>query len=150
MDSLNQTESLTTKLKSERNPRGSFVFLFLVLLFFDQVTKHFAKNIFRNYNFVFSLPLPLWSMYIIYILVICFCVYYAVKNYGRFSLAERFAWTLIFSGAAANIFERIILGYVRDFIYIRFSLWTGIYNLADGYIIAGILIIFISSFRRKT
>ena len=52
-----------------------------------------------------------------------------------------FAWMLIFAGAASNIGERILLGYVRDFIYITFYKWTGVYNAADFYILIGIVIL---------
>jgi lipoprotein signal peptidase len=52
---------------------------------------------------------------------------------------------MIFAGAASNIGERILLGYVRDFIYISLYKWTGVYNAADGYIILGIVLLLIKS-----
>jgi signal peptidase II len=81
-------------------------------------------------------------MYAIYFLVILGMLYYVFKNYKNFSVSAYFAWTLIFAGAASNIGERIFLGYVRDFIYISFYKWTGVYNVADGYIILSIFILF--------
>ena len=67
--------------------------------------------------------------------------YYVFKNYRIFSFFSSLAWTLIFAGALSNIAERLYLGYVKDFIYIDFYHWVGIYNLADGYIIVGIIIL---------
>ena len=54
---------------------------------------------------------------------------------------------LTFAGALSNVVERIVLGSVRDFIYIIFYHWVGVYNLADGYIIAGIILLLLRSTR---
>ncbi len=115
------------------------VFL-LVLVGLDQLVKTYAHNVFKNNFFAFSLPLPVWLMYLVYATVLAGMVYYCVKNYRVFSLLQTLAWTLIFAGAVSNIGERITLGYVRDFIYIL----NGVFNLADGYIIAGVLMLLLS------
>ena len=117
------------------------VFLFALLIAADLLSKHFAKNIFRNYVFAFSIPLPEPLTYLVYAIVLAVMVYYLRKNYRLLSFLQKSAWLLIFTGAILNIGERIFLGYVRDFIYITFYKWTGIYNFADWYIIAGIIIL---------
>ncbi len=116
-----------------------FVFLFLIGL--DQAAKFFSTNIYRNYNFAFSLPVPTVAMYLIYSLVVGAIVFYLAKNYFLLSLPALIGWTLILAGAVSNIGERVALGYVRDFIYIL----NGIFNLADAYIIMGILILILSN-----
>jgi lipoprotein signal peptidase len=131
---------------------GSFFFLCLVFcaaLLLDQLTKHFAPRPFLNYNFAFSLPVPVALIYVIYFLIMAAMVYYVAKNRRAFNFSSKFAWTLIFAGAVSNIGERIVLGHVRDFIYITFYKWTGVYNLADGYIIAGIILLILLSTNRK-
>lgn len=138
----------TPNKKSERNPRGSFLFLCALFLFvaaLDQAAKFFVHREFYNFQFAFSLPVPLWQMYPIYACVSVAMIFYVLKNYRKFNLASQIAWTLIFAGAACNIIERIFLGYVRDFIYITFYRWTGVYNLADGYIIIGIILLLLGS-----
>ena len=125
----------------------SFFFLclsFFVLIVIDQLSKHFITRQFLNYNFAFSVPVPIFLMYIIYAAVIGGMIYYVLKNRQTFSFLTKSAWTLIFAGAVSNIGERIILGYVRDFIYISFYKWTGVYNVADFYIILGIVILLLS------
>ncbi len=117
------------------------VFLFAIFAAADLLSKHLAHNVFRNYLFAFSLPVPEKLIYLIYVLVLAGMVYYLTKNYHKLSFVEKFAWLIIFTGAFLNIGERIILGYVRDFIYITFSHWTGIYNVADFYIIIGIIVL---------
>jgi len=115
------------------------LFAFLVLA--DQLSKYFAKRISPNHAFAFSLPLPVGIMYLIYALVLGGIIYYTWKNRENFSAPALLAWTLIFTGAICNVLERLVLGYVRDFIYITFSRWTGVYDLADFYIILGVLIL---------
>lgn len=115
--------------------------MFCLLAVLDQLAKIFAKNIFKNFQFAFSLPVPVWLIYVINFAVLFFIINYVKKHYKILSGLANFAWLLIFSGAVLNIAERIVLGYVRDFIYISFYQWTGVYNLADFYIILGIMIL---------
>ena len=129
--------------KKKRWSALAFVFLLAILL--DNLFKRYAHNIFYNRAFAFSLPVPSVLIYLIYFIVVVGMIYYVLKNHHQFSFASKVAWTLIFAGAASNIGERILLGYVRDFIYISFYKWTGVYNAADGYIIAGIILLLFSS-----
>ena len=117
------------------------VFLFLVLIGFDQLAKHLARREFYNYGFAFSLPLPQVLIFPIYIVVVAAMIYYVAKYHRQFSTPTAVAWTLIFAGATSNIFERIFLGFVRDFIFITVRGLTGVYNLADFYILLGIAIL---------
>lgn len=120
--------------------------VFFVLLGLDQVFKYFAPSVFKNYFFAFSIQLSKWLIYTVYVIVAFVIINYLEKNFFGLKKIEKFAWMLIVSGAILNLAERIVLGYVRDFIYITFSRWVGIYNLADGYIILGIIILIGSSF----
>ena len=115
-----------------------FVFLFIALVGLDQITKYFAKKIFENHKFAFSLPMPMLLIYFIYFVVLGAIVIYCKNNYRNFSSLQITAWILIFSGALSNISERFVLGYVRDWIYIL----TGIFNLADFCILLGVIILF--------
>ena len=88
-------------------------------------------------------------MYGIYFVVLSASIAWAKKHWRQETNLFKLAWVLIFAGAFANVGERIILGYVRDFIYISFFRWTGVYNLADGMIITGIILQIILSQKRK-
>ena len=49
------------------------------------------------------------------------------------------------------MYDRIIYGSVTDFLHIDFVIFqTGIFNLADVSIMAGMFLILIQSFRKKT
>lgn len=130
-----QENQNSNKNKNESKYVLTFVFLFLISV--DQFTKFFAENIFKNSVFAFSLPLPVWLIYTIYAFVLGAMLVYCLKNYQKFSKQQSLAWVVIFSGAVSNIGERIILGYVRDWIFIL----NGVLNLADFYILLGILIL---------
>jgi lipoprotein signal peptidase len=121
---------------------GGFIFVLLVAL--DQWTKSMARNLFLNANFAFSLPVPLALMYAIYFVIIVAIIYYLSKNYHELSRIDFLAWIFVLSGAFANVGERLILGYVRDWIYITAFHLTGIYNLADGYILLGIILLLLA------
>ncbi len=117
------------------------VFLFVILTIIDQVSKYFAGDIHQNYNFAFSLPLHSYAMYGIYLAGIGGIISYLIKYYRILPFKALVSWTMIFSGAVSNVGERIVLGYVRDWIHIG----SGIFNLADGYIIIGMITLFLNS-----
>ena len=63
----------------------------------------------------------------------------------RWQMLEKWALFIIISGALSNIIDRIINGYVIDFIYIHISnfYWPA-FNFADIYISIGILMVIIN------
>lgn len=144
---------LETQMKTTRTERSnSFGFWFAILLALiaiDQLSKWLARvlqiNVFRNYNFAFSLPIPGWVMFPIYIVVLILVVRYIWKTWATSAPRVRFAWLLILAGGLSNIIERIILGYVRDFIPIA----NGTLNVADLMIILGALLILFQRVNRE-
>ncbi len=141
--------------KSGSSKQRTFVFLFslaLGLTFIDQAAKYFAAVhgfIFRNYLFAFSLPVPSVLMYLFYLVALAVLFWYVMVNLKKFSRPILLGWWLIVVGASINVGERLILGYVRDFIYIYGG---GVLNVADLYIIVGIVYLLIYELysRRKT
>ena len=60
-------------------------------------------------------------------------------------------FSLIIGGGIGNIFDRIVYGSVTDFLYLNFGgvLKTGIFNIADLSVTSGMILILISSFKKK-
>jgi signal peptidase II len=152
-------ESVVFKYFFSKKLAGIFgwFFVFAVLVGFDQIAKFlvFREEWFfsllsigesyilgfqryLNYGFVFSLPMPVVLMFVIYFLVGVFLLIYLWKNWNGFSGLMRFSWILIVAGGVSNVLERLVLGYVRDFIYFYGGL---IINLADLYIFFGAIVI---------
>lgn len=137
--------------KNESTKKNAFVFLFIlsiVLLLMDQGTKYFAGQsgeAFRNYLFAFSLPVPFTLMYLFYLGALVILFWHITKNFQKFTWPVLLSWWLILSGACINVGERLVLGYVRDFIYI----FGGVLNFADFYIIFGIIYLFVHEIYSK-
>ena len=130
----------STKEEMPGIPSFFLVPLFLAVVLADQLTKFLAGRrglVFRNYNFAFSLPLPVWAMYGIYAAVLGGLGYYLYSRRNRLALWQKAAWILVIAGALCNIGERLYLGYVRDFIYI----FTGVLNVADFAILFGLILL---------
>jgi len=122
--------------------RYKLILLWLVLIGLDQWSKQMMDNagrVFRNYQFVFSIPVPLPVMYAVYGIIIVIIIGYLGSNYKKFTVVESLAWTLIAAGAVSNIGERLVIGYVKDFIY----LFSGVFNFADFFILLGIVLLFV-------
>jgi signal peptidase II len=130
------------------------VFGFIILIVIDQVTKYGAfnsgfgdflnilrpilgKELFRNYDFAFSLKIPQVLMYLIYTGLLSWLIYFYWSSKDK-NLWLQSAVVLIFAGAASNLMDRALYGYVRDFINI---FWGNVFNIADIFIITGILML---------
>lgn len=80
-------------------------------------------------------------------LIILLIGYYVYKNRPKAKL-ERLAYSLILSGAIGNFIDRVIYGYVIDFFdFYIFGYNYPIFNLADTFIVMGIIMLIIVTWR---
>jgi signal peptidase II len=64
---------------------------------------------------------------------------------------QTIAWSLILGGGAGNLIDRFDKGTVTDFINLRLGSWrTGIFNVADMVIVAGVLLLLIHRSTEQT
>ncbi|MEK7652072.1 MAG: signal peptidase II [Patescibacteria group bacterium] len=122
----------------------AYSLLFFLFFFLDQTTKHFVFKkhsalIFENENFVFSLKVPTPLMYLTYIILLGLLLNWFSKKQNKNTL-DKLGFVLIFSGAVSNISERLFNGFVIDFVHI----YNGVFNVADFFIILGIILLFFS------
>ena len=141
---------------------------------FDQISKIWVRNNFESYSEksiigdVFTLikventgaflgmgselseiPRILLLIILPVIVLISITLYtYIDKSLDKLSII---GFSLIIGGGIANIFDRIVFGSVTDFLYINLGgiFKTGIFNIADLSVTTGMIIILISSFKRK-
>ena len=96
----------------------------------------------HNFGIAFGLfagKLPAWSLIFTGIFVTCTIMYMMVKSTNT---SEKWALTMIVAGAVSNIFDRMINGYVIDFVYLHYrEIYWPAFNFADIYISVGISII---------
>ncbi len=133
------------------------IFLYsLPLILLDSITKTLAKgqtitikslfgvryavntgtsfSLFQGYNFLFMLVT-------IAVILLMFVYFKKFKSYGFFAVV------LIIAGGIGNLLDRIFLGYVRDFIYIKF--WPTIFNFADLFLLSGVVLLIVYMFKKE-
>ena len=141
---------------------------------FDQISKIWVRNNFESYSEksiigdVFTLikventgaflgmgselsEIPRILLLIIFpvVVLISITLYtYIDKTLDKLSII---GFSLIIGGGIANIFDRIVFGSVTDFLYVNLGgiFKTGIFNIADLSVTTGMILILISSFKRK-
>lgn len=89
----------------------------------------------------------------VFIIIMCliilgFIIYYIGNN--KINLLDSIGFGLVIGGALGNLIDRVIYGYVIDFIdaYI-FGYNYPIFNVADMGVVIGVIIILISSFMKE-
>ena len=71
-------------------------------------------------------------------------------NKEKLNKLESLSYGMIIGGIVGNLFDRIFLGYVIDFIDFRiFGYNYPVFNLADSFIVIGIIIMAIISIRKE-
>ncbi len=100
-----------------------------------------AFGLFRDQGLVFVI-IP-----IIAIILLVFNLYYFQQNKEVLSQRYIVAFSLILGGAVGNLIDRIVYGYVIDFI--DFRIWP-VFNIADSAITIGAVVIAIQCFKLKS
>ncbi|MFA6918999.1 MAG: signal peptidase II [Patescibacteria group bacterium] len=102
-----------------------------------------------NSGVAFGIHLNYYFIIVFYLIVIFVLIWYIINLYktksGRYLAV--FASTLVLLGAISNLFDRIQIGQVIDYLYLKnFS----IFNLADAMITVGAVILIIISGRKSS
>ena len=146
----------------------------LLSISIDQISKIWVRNNFESYNEtsiigdIFTLikventgaflgmgselsEIPRVFLLIILpvVVLISITIYtYIDKTLDKISII---GFSLIIGGGVANIFDRMVYGSVTDFLYINLGgiFKTGIFNIADLSVTSGMILILISSFKRR-
>jgi len=135
-----------------------------ILITLDQVSKYiiilnydyflnkkifiFSINYVRNYGAAFNIfegnRLFLSSISIISSLILIYFIFFK----GRLNLLDRYGLSLILAGSLGNGLDRIIKGYVIDFINLKLFDFP-IFNIADIAINIGCIILIFNYFKLK-
>ena len=82
---------------------------------------------------------------IISVVVIGFLLFYIYKNKGNNKL-ENVSYAFILGGAIGNLIDRLVYGYVIDFLDFEILSYDApIFNLADTFIVIGVLLFLINT-----
>lgn len=103
-------------------------------------------RLYKNFNLIFNISLPAVLMYGLITAILAALLWLLVKNYAQKKYFLVLCLSLIIAGAVSNLADRLIFGYVVDFIsFFDYS----IFNLSDVYIVGGTGLILIGEFKRK-
>lgn len=88
---------------------------------------------------------------VVTVFVLVFLAFFIYKYYASLSTLEVWASILLFSGAIGNLLDRVVQGYVVDFISVRiFNVYDfPVFNLADIYVTFAVIVYFISAIRHE-
>jgi len=88
-----------------------------------------------------------YAPFLIYLIIpFFFLVFYFIKREKKLLFSSKMAYGFIIGGASSNLFDRLVYGYVID--YIDIKVWP-IFNLADAAITTGVAILILNSFRSR-
>ncbi len=135
-----------------------FIIPFVLVLVIDLVTKHFLFSVdyFNVIPNVVSImnnggntgaawgmfsDKTIWLIVVSIIMIIALLVFnYFVKNKNMWYCLS---FSFILGGAVGNLIDRIVFGYVRDFIYLDFFPTFPIFNFADSFLCVGAVMLII-------
>lgn len=127
-------------------PKINQIIFFAFLIFADQLSKYliryFGGFYICNTGAAFGIKIADVIFWIFWLAIIFFILFGLYKKYF---IPYTLYLILTLSGAISNVVDRLIYGCVIDFIDIK--VWP-IFNLADAFIILGV-ILFIFSFHRN-
>jgi len=108
----------------------------------------------ENSSAAFGLSFFLSKMALKYTLIFVSTLFVLIIGYQLFMRKDvnrhYIAFSLIFAGAAGNLWQRIILGKVTDFLYFHFkNFYWPAFNIADSAITIGAIIFFAQIYLRK-
>lgn len=114
----------------------------IVLLFAaDRLTKDYAPNKIFNYGISFSLfpgIIPIIVALSVIFLFILIAIYSDLRKKIENSILLDFGFIFLIAGTLGNLFDRIVYGYVIDFVTI--SSYFPSFNLADVFNLIGVVL----------
>ena len=113
------------------------------------VKNFFSITYAKNTGVAFSLLDGKVSFIVIMTLFVVFFLFKYVINHVNSKL-EIIAYSFVIGGALGNLFDRIIYGYVIDFLdFYIFGYNYPIFNLADSFIVIGIFLLLFKSIKER-
>lgn len=121
--------------------------LTLIFILADQLSKESVVNSMaftKNPGIAFGIQIPPYFIIALTIALLALIIFLSRKELKTESRLTQLCLSLILAGGLSNLYDRLIRGYVVDFISLDFKFFRyPDFNLADGYILTGILLILV-------
>lgn len=146
----------------------SIIILSIILLAIDQISKILITNVmdinvgielikdffYLTYTHNTGAAFSILTGKRIFLILIAIIILIIIFNYIRKNKVEgkieKMAFSLIIGGSIGNLLDRIIRGYVVDFLDFKiFGYDFPIFNLADTFIVIGVFLLLIITVTRK-
>ena len=146
-----------------------WIWLAIVVVFFDQLTKYIASTTLEMHQPIAVMPMFNWTLmhntgaafsflaneagwqrwfFAVIAIVVSVVIVLWIKRLEQHEKWQAIALALILGGAIGNVIDRIYLGYVVDFIQVYYQQWYWpAFNIADSAISIGVTMIIIESVR---
>lgn len=132
----------------------------ILIVIIDQVSKQYFVNLLsgdktikligdflqlnyvENYGAAFGILQNKKIFFIIITVVVLSFIIYFIKRYNV-NFWTKFSLTMIIAGAIGNLIDRVRLGYVIDFIDVKFGTLYDfpVFNVADSFIVVGTILL---------
>ena len=118
--------------------------------FSDIMKKDILSENFTNKELViYGVLAPIVLFAIMALIVSCGIIYYLFRNRNA-SVFERTAMILICGGALGNMIDRVVHGYVVDFLnFYIFGYDYPVFNVADSFLVVGVAMLVIETIFSK-
>jgi signal peptidase II len=152
----------------------SILFLVLLNAGCDQISKHVARQHIGSYESIDVIgkhliliktensgaflstgdslngSLKFLFLSLLPLILLCFGIYYLLSNHHLPRLLV-LGMSFVIGGGLGNLYDRLLYGSVTDFLHIDvYAFKTGIFNLADVSIMAGMIMIVINLYFKRT
>lgn len=168
--SMHKLFNAMTSCFDTRGPMLKWLWLAAVVIILDQVTKQVASNLLQMHQPVAVMPMFNWTLMhntgaafsflsdaggwqrwfftVIAIAVSAVLIAWTSKL-KQDEKGQAVAFMLVMGGAIGNVIDRLVYGYVIDFIEVYYQQWHWpAFNIADSAISIGVAILLIESFRQ--
>ena len=111
------------------------------------IKNFFSLTIVHNYGVSWGMLNGKRFLIIIGTIIVMITVYYLMKDY-RNNIKNNIAFGLLIGGMLGNFLDRLVLGYVRDFLdFYIFKYNYPVFNIADICIVIGIILLIIATIK---
>lgn len=146
-----------------------WIWLAIVIVVFDQLTKYIASTSLELHQPLAVMPMFNWTLmhnpgaafsflanedgwqrwfFATIAVVVSVVIFLWIKKLEQHEKWQAIALALILGGAVGNVIDRIWLGYVVDFIQIYYQQWYWpAFNIADSAISIGVVMIVVDSIK---
>lgn len=82
------------------------------------------------------------------VIVLVYILFYLLNNIRDISMRGTFVFSMLLAGIFCNLYERIFLGYVRDFIQFTFVNFP-VFNISDMFIMISLAVLIVLLFSKN-